>query len=284
MNPHPPSPTGRLHEKVIVIIGGTGGLGRAAVLACLRQGARVLATGRDESRAAALGHELGPQARGIPLDATDPASADRAIAEAVRTFGRVDGLYHVAGGSGRKAGDGPLHELSDDGWEFTLRWNLTSVMYSNRAAIRHWLASGHPGSIVNCGSVLGYSPSPRFFATHAYAAAKAGLIGLTRSAAATYAGNGIRLNVLATALVATPMSARAQANPAIMDFIASKQPLDGGRIGQPEDLDGAAVWLLSDESRFVTGQCLAVDGGWDVSEGQWNTVLPSQGAPKLPAS
>jgi short-subunit dehydrogenase len=117
--------------------------------------------------------------------------------------------------------------------------------------------------------VLGSSPSPKFFATHAYATAKAGVVGLSRAAAARYAADGIRVNVLAPGLVATPMSKRAQADEAILGFIRTKQPLDGGRIGVPEDLDAAVVWLLSDASRFVTGQVIAIDGGWEVSEGRW---------------
>ena len=157
---------------------------------------------------------------------------------------------------------------SDLGWSGTLELNLTSMMYSNRAAVRQFLAQGGGGSVVNCGSVLGWSPSPRHFATIAYASAKAAIIGATRSAASCYAPNGIRFNVLAPGLVATPMSQRAQSDEAIRRFIRTKQPLDGGRIGAPEDLDAAVVWLLSEASRFVTGQVIAVDGGWTVSEGQ----------------
>ena len=103
----------------------------------------------------------------------------------------------------------------------------------------------------------------------AYAAAKSAAIGFTRSLAAYYASEGIRVNLLAPALVETPMSARAAGDEAIMAFIKTKQPLDGGRIGQPSDLDGAAVYFLSDSSRFTTGQVLYVDGGWDLSEGQY---------------
>ena len=117
-------------------------------------------------------------------------------------------------------------------------------------------------------SVLGFSPAPQFFATLAYAAAKAGAIGFTQACAARYAPHNIRFNALCPALVATPMSRRAQENPRILDYIRTKQPLDGGRIGRPEDCDAAAVYLLSDQSRFVTGQVLSVDGGWTVSEGQ----------------
>lgn len=258
--------SGRLRDRCIVVVGGTSGLGLSAVRACVREGARVVAVGRDPHKCSALAAELGSAVRTHAADATDPATAPAAIQTALAEFGAFHGLYHVAGGSGRRHGDGPLHELSDEGWHFTLNLNLTSLFHSNRAAIRQFLQQGGPGSVVNCGSVLGFSPSPRFFATHAYAAAKAAILGLTRSAAASYARQNIRFNVVAPALVATPMSRRAQEDATIQHFIRAKQPLDGGRIGHPEDLDSLVVWLLSEESRFVTGQVIAVDGGWDVSE------------------
>ena len=204
---------------------------------------------------------------GQPLRSS--ATAPRAVDEALARFGGFHGLYHVAGGSGRKAGDGPLHECSDEGWAFTLQLNLTSLFHSNRAAARQFLKQGTGGSVLNMSSVLGFSPSPRHFATHAYAAAKAAVIGMTRSAAAYYAPHGVRFNVIAPALVETPMSKRAAGDEQIQRFIATKQPLDGGRIGKPEDADAAAVYFLSDVSKFVTGQVLAVDGGWGVTEGQY---------------
>ncbi|HTH48306.1 MAG TPA: SDR family oxidoreductase [Candidatus Limnocylindria bacterium] len=259
---------GSLAEKVIVVIGGTTGLGLSAARALLVAGARVVVVGRNPTNVAAALRDLGPSARGLSGDATHPHTAPQAIALALAEFGGFHGLYHVAGGSGRRQGDGPLHTLTDGGWDFTLQLNLTSLFLSNRAAVCQFLAQKTGGSVVNCSSVLGLSPSPKFFATHAYAAAKAAVLGLTRSAAAHYAPQGIRFNALAPGLIATPMSKRAQDDAAILNFIRTKQPLDGGRIGQPEDLDAAVVWLLSDESRFVTGQVIAVDGGWSVSEGQ----------------
>ena len=111
-------------------------------------------------------------------------------------------------------------------------------------------------------SVLGWSPSPEYFASHAYAAAKAAVIGMSKAAASYYAPHNIRVNVIAPALVETPMSQRATGNDEIMRFIRAKQPLDGGRVGMPQDLDGAALFLLSRQSHFITGQVLAVDGGW----------------------
>jgi NAD(P)-dependent dehydrogenase (short-subunit alcohol dehydrogenase family) len=226
--------------------------------------------GRSAEHVTAAQKSLGKAALALAGDATNPETAAVAIRAALKQFGSFDGLYHVAGGSGRGKGDGPLHEISDPGWEFTVELNLTSLFHSDRAAVQQFLKQGTGGSVLNMSSVLGFSPSPRHFATHAYAATKAAIIGLTKSAAAYYAKQNIRFNVLAPALVATPMSRRAQSDSAISHFIQSKQPLDGGRIGRPEDLNAAAVYLLSEEARFVTGQVLAVDGGWCVSEGQFH--------------
>ena len=258
----------RLQNKSLVIIGGTTGLGLSAAKAFLAEGARVVVVGRNAVSVEAAQRELGAGAKALAGDACDPATAPRAIETALREFGGFHGLYHDAGGSGRRHGDGPLHELTDEGWNFTLQENLTSLFCSNRAAAQQFLKQGTGGAVLNMGSVLGFSPSPKFFSTHAYATAKAAIIGLTQSAAAHYAPRDIRFNVLAPALVATPMSARAQGDEAVLNFIRTKQPLDGGRIGQPGDLDSAAVFFLGDESKFVTGQVLAVDGGWSVSEGQ----------------
>ncbi len=256
-----------LSGKVLVIVGGTTGLGLSALRACVAAGAKVVAVGIGAPESSA--QFLGDAVRVITADAADPATAPRAIADAVTEFGRFDGLYHVAGGSGRPMGDGPLHELTDEGWAYTFQLNLTSLFYSNRAAAKQFLQQVSPGSVLNMSSVLGFSPSPRYFTTHAYAAAKAAVVGLTTASAAYYASRGIRFNVIAPALVDTRMATRASEDESIMRFITTKQPLDGGRIGQAEDLDAAVVYFLSDQSKFVTGQVLSVDGGWSVTEGQY---------------
>jgi len=255
--------------KTYAIIGGTTGLGFSAAKALVHAGARVGVCGRSSESLAKALDDLGPEnAVGLSGDAADSSTAEKLIAEVAETFGQLDGLYHVAGGSGRSRGDGPLHELTDEGWRFTVDLNLSSLVFSNRAAIRQFREQGGGGVILNMGSVLGSSPSSEFFASHGYAATKSAAIGLTKSLASYYAKDNIRVNVVAPALVETPMSERAQANEAILDFIKTKQPLDGGRIGVPDDLDAAVLFLLSPESKFVTGQVLAVDGGWSVSEGQ----------------
>jgi len=257
-----------LQGQNIILMGGTTGLGLSAAKKLVAAGASVVVTSRSQANVDAAVETLGPRARGFAADAATPEAAERAVELAVGEFGKVDALYHVAGGSGRSRGDGPLHEITDEGLNYTLNLNLNSVIYSNRAAIRQFLKQGGGGVILNMASVLGYSPSAQFFASHAYAAAKAGIIGFSKSIAAYYAPQNIRVNVIAPALVETPMSQRAVSNENIMNFVKTKQPLDGGRIGQPEDCDAAALLLLSPDSQFITGQVLAVDGGWTVSEGQ----------------
>jgi NAD(P)-dependent dehydrogenase (short-subunit alcohol dehydrogenase family) len=258
-----------LKNKNIVIIGGTTGLGLSAAKAFIANGANVVVVGRNEESVNDAQQLLGSNAIAISGDATNPDTAINAINLCIEKFGGFDGLYHVAGGSGRKMGDGPLHELTLEGWNKTFELNLTSLMLSNQAAVRKFLELKKSGTILNMGSVLGYSPSPKYFTTHAYAAAKAAIIGFTKSIAAYYANNNIRINVIAPALVETPMAQRAANDEEILAFIKNKQPLDGGRIGQPEDLDGLAVYFMSEQSRFTTGQVIAVDGGWEISEGQY---------------
>lgn len=257
-----------LTDKVVVVVGGTTGLGLSAAKACVEAGARVVVVGRNPDSVRAAQRELAERALAVSGDAVDPATAPAAIQAGIERFGGFHALYHVAGGSGRRMGDGPLHEITDDGWRATIELNLTGLFNSNRAAVRQFLQQGAGGSVLNMGSVLGHYPSPKYFATHAYAATKSAVVGFTRSCAGYYAPRGIRFNVLAPALVETPMAQRAANDQTIQQFIKTKQPLDGGRIGQPSDLDAAAVYFLSDQSRFVTGQVLYVDGGWSISEGQ----------------
>jgi NAD(P)-dependent dehydrogenase (short-subunit alcohol dehydrogenase family) len=257
-----------LHKKRIVIIGGTTGIGLSAALAFIKEGAHVVCVGRDQLDAQKAMEQFGNHGVSILGDATDEKTAPLAITRCEEKFGGFDGLYHVAGGSGRKFGDGPLHELSLEGWNKTLELNLTSLMLSNRAAVQAFKKNNTSGSILNMASVLGYSPSPKHFVTHSYAAAKSAIIGFTKSIASYYAHADIRVNAIAPALVETPMAQRAVDDEVIQEYIKTKQPLDGGRIGLPSDLDGAAVYFMSNHSKFTTGQILSVDGGWHLSEGQ----------------
>ena len=250
-----PSKEGALAGKHCLIVGGTGGIGRAAARRFLEEGARLLVAGLDSGA-------------DIAADATRPEEVERLFAQTVARLGGLDVLYHVAGGSGRGQGDGPLHECSDDGWRWTLDANLTSTFLTNRAAVRRFLAQNSPGVIVNMASVLALAPAPRHFDTCAYAAAKGGVVPLSRYAAARYAADGIRVNVVAPGLIDTPMAARAMRDEAIQRFLRTKQPLARGP-GAPEDCAGAAVFLCSDAARLITGAVLFVDGGWCISDGQY---------------
>ena len=258
-----------LENKKLVVIGGTTGIGLSAAKAFIRCGAKVVAVGRDIVNGEKAQKVFGDAATVVEGDAINSETAIKAISLCLKKFSGFDGIYHVAGGSGRKMGDGPLHELSLEGWNKTLELNLTSLMLSNQAAVNQFVKQGIGGSILNMGSVLGFSPSPHHFSTHAYAAAKSAIIGFSRSIAAFYAKNNIRVNVIAPALVETPMAQRAANDEAILSFVKTKQPLDGGRIGYSKDLDGLAVYFMSDQSKFTTGQIVAVDGGWSISEGQY---------------
>ena len=135
-----------LQNKNIVIIGGTTGIGLSAAKAFVAAKAKVVVVGRKAKSVAAAQDALGPSARAFKGDATQPATARKAIQIALEQFGGFDGLYHVAGGSGRKMGDGPLHDLTDEGWEWTMNLNLTSLFYSNRAATRQFLKQQRGGT------------------------------------------------------------------------------------------------------------------------------------------
>src|SRR6478736_7768760 len=150
----------KLKNKNVVIIGGTTGIGLSAAKAFIEQGAKVIVAGRNEENVAQAKVELGKHGQAVKADARKIGTAVNAIDLCIKEFGDFDGLYHVAGGSGRRMGDGPLHELSDQGWEFTLNLNLTSLFYSNRSAVQQFLKQATGGSILNMGSVLGFSPSP----------------------------------------------------------------------------------------------------------------------------
>ncbi|WP_430901173.1 MULTISPECIES: SDR family NAD(P)-dependent oxidoreductase [unclassified Paraflavitalea] len=249
-----------LHNKAIVVIGGTTGMGQAAVKSFLEAGAKVLVVGLPDG----TDYENGPHLQYILEDATNPHTAKMAVKSCVDSWGHFDGLFHVAGGSGRKWGDGPLHELSDEGWEQTLQLNLTSVMYSNRAAVQYWMQSGTHGSIVNMGSVLANHPYAPHFTTSAYAAAKAAIEGFSKSIAAYYAAHRIRVNVLSPGLIETPMSKRAAGDATIQALLKTKQPLSGS-MGTVGDITGMATLLLSESASFITGQIIGVDGAWSIS-------------------
>jgi NAD(P)-dependent dehydrogenase (short-subunit alcohol dehydrogenase family) len=259
----------RLSGKKCLIVGGTSGLGLAAAARFLDEGARLVISGRsaDKGTAARKSLQETGEVTFVACDASQSAQVEELFTRAVGALGGLDVLYHVAGSSGRGQGDGPLHECTDEGWQHTIDANLRSIFLTNRAAVQIFLGQ-KKGVILNIASVLGFAPSPRFFDTCAYTASKGGIIALSRLAAARYTADGIRVNVLAPGLIDTPMAQRAARDPAILNYLRTKQPLGGGP-GRPEECSDAAVFLCSDEARFITGAVLPVDGGWCISEGQY---------------
>lgn len=238
-----------------LLITGSSGIAAATARRAVLDGWRVFIVGKEEAECASLGQPY------FVADLREEEAVQKAFDACIEKLGCPDAVFNVAGSSGRRFGDGPVHECTLQGWEMTFAANSLPAFLVSRAAVRIWLNRQKPGTLLNVSSVLAFSPEPTHFATHAYAASKAAVISLSHAMAAQYAANGIRVNVLAPALVRTPMSARAQSSPQISAFIESKQPLSHGFL-EAEDIAETALFLLSDKSRHLTGQVITVDGGW----------------------
>ncbi len=250
-------------EGIPVVVTGATGIARAGAERFAAEGAQVFVISIDPAECELLASEVAI-AGWAAADLSDEDAAVGAMARAGEALGSIRGLFAVAGGSGRKLGDGPIDEVELAGWDATLALNLTTSFLAGREAVRSMLAAKGGGSVVLVSSVLATSPVADLFSTHAYAAAKGAQISLGRAMAAHYGADGIRVNVVAPGLVATPMSIRAQEDTEIVGFAGVKQPLSDGFL-EPADIADAAVFLLSDEARHITGQVLGVDGGWSVS-------------------
>ncbi|MEJ2009233.1 MAG: SDR family oxidoreductase [Acidobacteriota bacterium] len=244
-------------------ITGASGISEATALLAGGEGYGVFVVCLDEGQCRDLSGRIAGSGY-FSGDLREPAAVDAALSECLKKFGRVDGVFNVAGVSGRPFGDGPVHECSAEGWDKTLEANAKPTFLMCRAVVRHWLEAGRGGAILNMASVLAFAPESRHFPTHAYAASKGAVISMSRAMASYYASYGIRVNVVAPALVKTPMSARAQSDPELLGFIRRKQPLSGGLL-EAKDVAETALFLLSERSRHVTGQVVAVDGGWSVT-------------------
>jgi NAD(P)-dependent dehydrogenase (short-subunit alcohol dehydrogenase family) len=270
----------RLLDRVILITGSTG-IAEATARRCVAEGARVVVVSRTAEHAKALGEALGGErAAWAEADLTDETAVAQAVTTAVDRFGRIDGLFAAAGGSGRRFGDGPIHQLTAAAWEATADLNLRTQVLTCAAVLRQMRdqtpnTSGTRGSILLLGSVTTSDPAPPLFATHGYATAKGALRALMTTMAATYAPEGVRVNVVAPSLTRTAMAQRAANDPAILAYARRKQPL-AGEMMDPDEVAKAAVFFLSDESRVVTGQLLKVDGGWSVMSVSPESVTEGQ--------
>lgn len=231
-----------------LILGATGGIGSALCRRLAAKGARLVLAARNEQRLRPLAEELGACA--VTVDATQPEQIENCFAQAIAANGRIDGVANCVGSLLLK----PAHLTTDAEWSATLTTNLTSAFLTVRAAARAMMQTG--GSIVLVSSAV----SQVGMANHeAIAAAKAGIVGLMLSAAASYASRGIRVNCVAPGLVRTPLTARLTTNEASLKTSVAMHAL--GRIGEPSDVAAAIEWLLDPAQSWVTAQVLGVDGG-----------------------
>jgi NAD(P)-dependent dehydrogenase (short-subunit alcohol dehydrogenase family) len=266
----------RLLNQTTLVVGGTSGIGLASARRFLQEGARVVIAGRDPDSGRLALEKLDAPDRVfyVPADVRDPSSVTALFEQTVEHLGpRLDILFHVAGISGRRYGDAELHECSDAGWDVVFDINARGMFLTNRSAVRRMMQQpldefGLRGTVLNMGSVLGWSPAPRYFGTIAYAASKGAIRAMTLAAAARYAPDRIRFNLIAPALIATPMAVRAAGDAEILAYLSTKQPIAGGP-GSADDCAEAALFLCEPAARFITGTVLTVDGGWCVSEGQF---------------
>lgn len=249
-------------KDVLLITGSSGIAAATARLWGADNPVFVVGLKTDECTAVAQGLN---EADFATADIRDEHAVRNAVARCLDRFGRIDALFNVAGISARSAGDGPLHECKPEAWDLVMEVNAKGTFLMCHEILGIWTRDAQPGVILNCGSVLAQSPQRDYFSTVGYAASKGAIEAMSRSAAAYYAPSGIRINVIAPGLVRTPMSARAQADPRITEYMTHKQPLTKGFLNT-EDVARTACFLLHRDSSPMTGQVVTVDGGWTVSE------------------
>jgi len=243
-----------LADRVCVITGAASGIGAAGARRFARAGAHVVVADRNAEGAGAVAAEIGGTASSV--DVADEAAVDALVAETVARHGRLDVLWANAGIAGVRA---PCAEQPTDAWERVLRVNLTGVFFSLRAALRPMLEAGR-GVLIATASVAGLEASP---GSPAYHVAKAGVVMLVRHVARAYGARGIRCNALCPGLTDTPILDPFAAALGGRDALLARtlKSIPAGRVGRPDDIAEAALFLASDEASYVNGVAFPVDGG-----------------------
>jgi NAD(P)-dependent dehydrogenase (short-subunit alcohol dehydrogenase family) len=244
-------------DKVILITGSTFGIGKTTALAFAARGAKVVLSDyiQDEDTEKTI-KENGNDAIFIKCDVSKEEDVKNLVAETIAHFGRLDFCFNNAGIEGTPA---PATECTNENWDKTININLTGVWYCMKYQIPEMLKTGG-GSIVNNASIAGLVG---FGSMPAYVASKHGVVGLTKNVALDYAKQGIRVNAVCPGVIHTPMIDRfTGGDQAAMEQLKAGKPM--GRIGQPEEIAETVIFLCSDGASFITGQSIAVDGGWTV--------------------
>ncbi len=244
-------------ERVALVTGAGSGIGRATAVAFARAGARVVVSDRDaaggEQTVASI-RSAGGDALFVRADVAVARDVEALVARAMHAYGRLDFAFNNAGIEGKQA---LTADTSEEDWDRIIAVNLKGVWLCMKHEIPRML-TGQGGAIVNCSSVAGLVG---FAQLPAYVASKHGVVGLTKATALEYARSGIRVNAVCPGAIQTPMIDRVvAARPEMAAALAAAEPV--GRMGRPEEIAAAVVWLCSDEASFVTGQAWAVDGGW----------------------
>ena len=260
----------RLDGKVAVITGGASGIGESTVRLFVAEGARVVIGDVQAERARALAAELGEETRAVVADVREDRDVAGLVATAVDEFGALDVMYNNAGVG---MVEGEIADAPEETFDFVTAVNLKGVWLGIKHAARRMRAQGG-GVIISTASVAGLGGFER---QAIYAMTKAGVISLTRSAAAEGGPHGIRVNCICPGGIVTPLSAPfPRAEEIMTERFAAVHPL--GRAGRPLDIAQAALWLASDESSLVTGQAIVVDGGWSSVDARWQRLLEQMSA------
>ena len=247
----------KLEDKVAIVTGGASGIGKAMALLFAKEGAKVVIGDLNEKAAGEVVSEIeaaGGQASAVVGDCCTPEGADKLVSAATSTYGRLDILCNNAG-----VLDGltPAAEVTDELWDKVIAVNLTGPMMLSRRALAIMLEQGS-GTILNTSSVASESAGR---GGTAYTASKHGVNGLTKSIAFYYGDKGIRCNAIAPGSIMTPMAMGKMPNQMGMEKMAPFLPLIQ-RYGQPEEVANAALFLVSDESKYINGSILTIDNGW----------------------